>query len=305
MEWMTAIRESIRYMEDNIMTVSGPAEVASHVNMSEMYLQRGFQVVTGFTLGEYVRNRRLYLAAMDLIDTDDKIIDIALRYGYETPESFTKAFGRFHDSSPTQIRKHEKIAKAFLPMHVTMVVKGGEDVEVKIKKHDGFRLIGPTWNMMFEEHRMMIPVLLDEFENKYLSMLRDDELPSNINRYDKAIYDNRIGIFDAYTNIGVGEGCVRFMIAGEYAGGDVPEGMEVWTIPGSEWAEFSCIGPLHTTVDNIKKYIWYEWFPGNMDYEIGGDYFVTKYSRDKRTDSPDYHCMMWLPVRKKNPSVLQ
>ncbi len=99
MEWMTAIRESIRYMEENLMTVSGPAEIAAHVCMSEMYLQRGFQVITGLTLGEYVRNRRLYLSALDLISTDDKVIDISLKYGYETPESFTKAFGRFHDAT--------------------------------------------------------------------------------------------------------------------------------------------------------------------------------------------------------------
>ncbi len=286
-------------MEDNLITVSGPAEVASHVCMSEMYLQRGFQVVTGLTLGEYVRNRRLYLAAIDLIGTDEKVIDIAMKYGYETPESFTKAFGRFHDASPSQIRKMEKPPRTFLPMQVSMVITGGADVEVKIEKKEEFRLIGIPHDMTFEEHRAKITGLLDDFEEKHRDMLRGEQAPQNPGRYEKALYDNRIGEYDAFTDIGAAEGRCRFMIAGIYAGGDVPEGMEVWTVPECEWAMFRCEGPLHNAVENIKKFIWYEWFPGNAEYEPGSDYYVTKYCRDRDTSAIDYHCEMWIPVKRR------
>ena len=300
MEWMTAIRESIRYMEENLMTVSGPAEIAAHVCMSEMYLQRGFQVVTGLTLGEYIRNRRLYLSALDLISTDDKVIDISLKYGYETPESFTKAFGRFHDATPTQIRKRERAPKTFLPMRITMVVKGGSEVDVSVEKHDSIKLIGKVWDMPFEEHLEKIPGYLDDFEQKYKNILRGDKRPVDTGRYEKAVYDNRIGEYDAFTNIGAAEGWCRFMIAGVYAGGDIPNGMELWTIPGSYWAKFSCEGPLHAAISNIKKYIWYEWLPGNFEYELGGDYFITNYCRSMETTAIDYHCETWMPVKKRN-----
>ena len=194
MEWMSAIRESIRYMEDNILTVTGPAEVASHVNISEMYLQRGFQIVTGMTLGEYVRNRRLYLAAMDLVGTDDRIIDISLKYGYETPESFTKAFGRFHDATPTQIRRNERRPMTFLPMVVTMTVKGGSRAEVSIKKLESLKLIGMTWDMPFEQHLRKIPLYLDEFENKYENLLRETEMPPHLDRYERAVYETPLHV---------------------------------------------------------------------------------------------------------------
>ncbi len=300
MEWMTAIRESIRYMEENILTVSGPAETAAHVNMSEMYLQRGFQMVTGLTLGEYVRNRRLYLAAMDLVGTKDRIIDISLRYGYETPESFTKAFRRFHDASPTQIRKLEKGPSTFLPMRVTMEIKGGPEYEVRIEKHDAFRLIGMTWDMPFEEHLKKVPKIMDDFEKKNKEMLRGGAKPQNPDSFTNALYENRIGDYDAFTGKNAKEGWCRFMIAGMYTGGKLCEGMEIWDVPASEWAKFSCEGPLNTASRDIKKYIWYEWLPGNREYELSGDYYVTKQYRDKDTAAQDYQCELWMPVRKRS-----
>lgn len=297
MEWMSAIRESIRYMEDNIMTVSGPGEIASFVNMSETYLQQGFQVATGLTLGEYIRNRRLYLAAMDLIGTDDMITEIAYRYGYETPESFTKAFKRFHSANPTQIRKNERAPKTFLPLRVTMTVTGGEVPEVAVEKLDGFRLIGKVEDMPFEEHLVKIPRYLDDFEKKYTDILKGTRSPG-VGKYENAVYKNRIGEYDAFTVKGAEKGWVRFMIAGMYMGGDVPSETEVWDIPASVWAKFSCDGPLHNTATNIKKYIWYEWLPCNSEYELCGDYFITKYSRNLAASDMDYHSELWMPVKK-------
>ncbi len=302
MEWMSSIRESIRYMEDNILTVTGPAEVAAHVNISEMYLQRGFQVVTGMTIGEYVRNRRLYLAAMDLVGTNDRIIDISLKYGYETPESFTKAFGRFHDATPTQIRKNERRPVTFLPMAVSMTIKGGSRAEVEIVELETLKLIGMVWDMSFEQHLQKIPRYLDDFENKYEDMLREEKMPPDLDRYDQAVYENRIGEYDAFTCVGAKEGWCRYMIAGKYTGKDVPPGMEIWTVPGTEWAKFRCEGPLHNSVDNIKKFIWYEWLPCNDEYELSGDYYITRYSRVNRSTDMDYSCEMLMPVvrRKQN-----
>ena len=106
MEWLTIIKDAIEYMEQNLLTVTGPEEVAKHVHISTIYLQRGFQVLTGYTLGEYIRNRRLFEAGLKLTQTDEKVIDIALEYGYETPESFTKAFTRFHGTTPIEVRRN-------------------------------------------------------------------------------------------------------------------------------------------------------------------------------------------------------
>ena len=92
MEWLSAIRAAIDYMEKHLTDDISAQDVGEQVFLSPFFLQRGFSLMTGYGIGEYIRNRRLYLAALDLQRTDEKVIDIALRYGYETPESFTKAF---------------------------------------------------------------------------------------------------------------------------------------------------------------------------------------------------------------------
>lgn len=134
MEWVTAIKESIRYMEEEMLNIKSPEEVADHVSMSSMYLQRGFQVMIGMSLGEYIRNRRLYLAAMELAGSDRKVIDVAFKYGYETPESFTKAFTRFHNATPSEVRKNRKMIRPFLPLRVNVAISGGEKMDYSVEK---------------------------------------------------------------------------------------------------------------------------------------------------------------------------
>ena len=110
MEWYTAIRSAIDYMEKNLNTVTGTEEVADSVHMSAMYLQRGFQIVTGYGIGEYLRNRRLYQAALRLSDSDYKVIDAALDSGYETPESFSKSSRVFMDSRLPRQKTEDRIS---------------------------------------------------------------------------------------------------------------------------------------------------------------------------------------------------
>ena len=104
MEWLSALRAAIDYMEKHLTDDISAQDVGEQVFLSPFFLQRGFTLMTGCGIGEYLRNRRLYQAALDLQRTDEKVIDIALRYGYETPESFTKAFSRFHGATPSQVR---------------------------------------------------------------------------------------------------------------------------------------------------------------------------------------------------------
>ena len=94
MEWLRCIRKTIELIENHLTAEITMEEIAMQVYVSLFFLQKGFSVMTGFSIAEYTRNRRLYQAAIDLKNTDEKILDLALRYGYETPESFTRAFTR-------------------------------------------------------------------------------------------------------------------------------------------------------------------------------------------------------------------
>ena len=131
MEWLTCIRTAIDYMEDHLTENISAQDVARQVYLSPFFLQRGFSLMTGYGIGEYIRNRRLYQSALDLRDTGERIIDIALKYGYETPESFTKAFSRFHGVTPSQVRSGAAF-RVFLPLRVDVSVHGGNQMEYKI-----------------------------------------------------------------------------------------------------------------------------------------------------------------------------
>ena len=112
MEWLTAIRKSIEYIEGHIHDNISAQDVAEHVYLSPLHFQRGFLVMTGYSVSEYIRNRKLYLAALELKRSDRKVIDVAYDYGYDTPDSFTKAFTRFHGTTPMQVNiRAEKFRK--------------------------------------------------------------------------------------------------------------------------------------------------------------------------------------------------
>ena len=141
MEWLTSIRTAIDYMEEHLKDNISAQDVADQVYLSPFFLQRGFSLMTGYGIGEYIRNRRLYQAALDLKETDDKVIDIAFRYGYETPESFTKAFSRFHGVTPSQARD-SAIVRTFLPLTVKLQIQGGDQMNCKITTMFPFKVIG-------------------------------------------------------------------------------------------------------------------------------------------------------------------
>ena len=118
MEWMAIIGNSIQYIEDHITENITVDNIAKSVGVSSFYFQKGFAMLCGFTVSEYIRNRKLALAGNDLLVTDEKIIDIAVKYGYDSPDSFTRAFTRFHGVTPTSVRKDEVLLKSFAPLTI-------------------------------------------------------------------------------------------------------------------------------------------------------------------------------------------
>ena len=190
MEWLICIRKAIDYMEEHLEDNISAQDVADQVFVSSFFFQKGFSLMTGYGLGEYIRNRRLYQAAIDLQRTDERIIDIALHYCYETPESFTKAFSRFHGASPSQVREGAPI-KPFLPLKVEISIHGGNQMDYKIKKMTGFKVIGFARVFAGETSYVEIPKFWDEIRDKYAGNVWKGEAPENI--YEKAIVDNSIG----------------------------------------------------------------------------------------------------------------
>ena len=296
MEWTTCIRTAIEYMEEHLEDSISAQDVADRVNISQFFLQRGFSVMTGYGIGEYLRNRRLYQAALDLRDTDDRVIDIAVRYGYESQESFTKAFSRFHGATPSQVRAGAAV-NVFLPLRIDINIQGGNQMDYKIAPMFPFKVIGFEKVFENETAQAEIPKFWDEICEKYANNIYAGNEPAN--PYEKAIVDNCIGEYGVCID-DIGEDRFRYLVAGRYTGGEVPEGMTLYEFPRGDWAVFNCIGPNPQTLQSVNNRIFSEWLPGNPDYELSGNATVEWYDcvNGEMTD-PDYHSAIWIPVRKK------
>ena len=120
MDWVDAISKAIQYIEEHITEELTADRISENINISSFYFQKGFAMLCGFTIAEYIRNRRLALAGNDLATGEEKIIDIAMKYGYDSPDSFTRAFTRFHGVTPTVARKEQVMLKSFAPLKVKL-----------------------------------------------------------------------------------------------------------------------------------------------------------------------------------------
>lgn len=295
-EWITCLKEALRYIEDNLENELSIGTVSEHVFVSPFYLQKGFQIITGYTLGEYIRNRRLYEAAVKIARTDEKIIDIALRYGYETAESFSKAFSRFHGVTPAAVRKNPQLIRRFLPLNIRIEITGGNRMNYVISPMWGFKVIGFERVFSYETAYKEIPAFWDEICEKYCNnTIYAGKAPSCPE--EQAIIDNCIGEYGVCIDDMDG-GKFRYLIAGRYTGGEVPDGMTLFEFPQGEWAKFDCTGPMPEALQELNTKIFKEWLPGNPDFEMAGYYNIEWYSCDGEKSDADYKSAIWIPVKR-------
>ena len=142
MEWIAAMQQAITYMEEHLMEEINYEDVAKHVHTSNYEFHRAFSFLTGMTANTYIRNRRLSLAGREIVETDAKITDIALKYGYESPDSFAKAFQQFHGILPSQARNNGSMLKSYSRLVLKFSLEGGKLMNYRIEKKPEMILTG-------------------------------------------------------------------------------------------------------------------------------------------------------------------
>ncbi len=284
MNWSETISRAIDYIENNLTSDISIDDIAKQLYISSFYFQKGFSIVCGYSVGEYIRNRKLSLAAYELLHTDSKIIDIALKYGYDSPDSFTKAFTRFHGSTPTSVRRGGKI-KEFAPLRINITLKGGYTMEYKIEEKESFKVVGLKDSFKYENANQEIPKMWKKIFIKSVFSKIKPKYAVNI--------DNNMGSskFD-------------YIIGDDYNEAlKIPKNFEIVEIPKFTWAIFSCIGPANTKMQEVNELIFKEWLPSSNEYEIAAGYNIEMYSNPddykKGTDDEKYYCEIWIPIKKK------
>ena len=285
MEWMAVIGNSIQYIEEHITESLSVDDIAKAVSVSPFYFQKGFAMLCGYTVAEYIRNRRLALAAAELISTDVKVIDLALKYGYDSPDSFTKAFTRFHGVTPAAVRRDAVTVKTFAPLKIKFSLEGGYIVDYKIESKPAFTVLANAKTLGYEGAVQEVPKLWQE----HFASGKDAVV---------------CGTFGINIDKKMGRESFEYLIADPCAeDAVVPEGFVKRTVPAFTWAVFPCRGAMPAGIQSVSRRIYTEWLPQAKEYEFAAGYCVEFYDDPSKypagTADDNYYCELWIPVKKK------
>ena len=273
--WTEGFQESINYIERSLTDELDIRDIAEKAALSPFYYQRIFGALCGMTVGEYIRARRMTLAAQELACSDIKVIDAALKYGYDSPDSFAKAFQRFHGITPSQAREAGAELRSFAPLHIRITLEGGKMLDYSITEKAPFTIVGFKRRFNTETSYQEIP----KFWNEWMSDMKGLKGMFGV-CLDMDGKDFDYWIADLYT-----------------PWEDIPEGCETYSIPGSLWAQFKCKGPLPDSLQSVNTQIWSEWLPSLKGYELAGNYSIEIYMPPAE-DPADTLSYIWVPLRK-------
>lgn len=142
MEWIDRLNSAIRYMEEHLTDEIDYEQLGRIACCSSWHFQRMFSYMAGIPLSEYIRRRKMSLAAVDLLSSDARIIDIAEKYGYRSPTAFNRAFQSIHGTAPSSVRQEGISVRSFPPITFKITVKGVEEMNYRIETKEAFRIVG-------------------------------------------------------------------------------------------------------------------------------------------------------------------
>ena len=296
MEWISAIQKAIDYIEEHILEEINYLDVAREVYISSYEFHRAFSFLTGMTANTYIRSRRLSLAAREIIESDAKITDIALKYGYETPESFTKAFTRFHGVAPKFAREPSTRLVLFNPLAVKISLEGGKSMDYRIAEGKAQKFIAIVNSFSNEiindDNNHDIPDFWDECGEKGLiSGLLDLRADGKRDLYGLCSPTKEGEDFFKY-GIGV-------LVDSDTKEFDIEEmqgrGYSIWSVDPATYAVFDCIGDDGDCISETWARFYKEFLP-QMGYEAANE---TDYEIYPQNGREGLFCELWVPIKKK------
>lgn len=295
MDTLDRFNAALSYIESNLDGAIDGKEISKITLYSAYRFQKIFAAMSGISLSEYIRNRRLDRAAFDLRNTDETVMDIALKYGYDSPTAFNRAFQRLHGVAPSKVRTEKDLQlKAYPPMQIQLCIKGATVMKYRIVEQKAFSLVGyklPTMRMKNFEQFKEIPKFWNEhFSNGNFAKLMSINLSE---KHDNGRVDGVLGICVVPD---IDSEALNYYIATAYEK-EVPDGMETVTVPDCTYAVFECKGKIPFSVQDMTRRLYGEWLP-NSGYEWANAPDIERYF-DGDPTSEDYVCELWLPVRAK------
>ncbi|WP_379150990.1 GyrI-like domain-containing protein [Paenibacillus sp. sgz5001063] len=288
MNLLENMNDALSYIEDHLTDEINFKEVARRALCSEYHFKRMFSFLAGVSLSEYIRRRRLTLAAFELQKSQLRIIDVAINAGYSSPDAFTKAFQLFHGVTPSEARAGGSSLKSFPRMTFQLTIRGGSEMNYRMEEKKAFRIVGLKKRITIQFNGVN-PEIAEMWQSLNMQMITELKQLSNT---DPA------GIICASVNFSEG----RMEEKGEldhYIGVattlEGPEHYAQLEVPASTWAVFEAVGPFPDTLQNIWGRIYSEWFPSSNYELVEGPEILWNESKD--TASATYRSEIWIPVQ--------
>ena len=266
MDSLTRLNKAITYIEANLTEEIDVQEAARLAYCSEYHFKRMFSFLAGISLSEYIRRRRLTLAALELSDSSMRILDIAIRYGYRSADAFTRAFQQMHGITPSEARQNGQHLKAFPRMTFQLTIQGGCEMNYRLEQKEAFHIVGLM---------KRVPSVFPTVE------------PTGIIQASTNFSEGRMeekGELDHYIGVATTETSHHF---------------SQLDVPACTWAVFEAVGPFPQTLQETWGRIYAEWFPSSGYEQVAGPEIVRHTSTD--FSSPTFTSEIWIPLQKKKP----
>lgn len=280
MEWVERLNQAMDYIEANLTGEIDYAQLGRLACCSAYHFQRMFAYMAGVPLGEYIRRRRMSLAAVDLQGGDAKIVEVAQRYGYDSPTAFNRAFQSVHGVAPSAVRGEGVCVKSFPAITFSIAVKGREAMDYRIETKAAFRIIGVSAPLAkeLEQNFMVVPTLWGR-------AAQDGTLQALAAKMD-AQPTGLLGVSACG-----GEEPWRYFIA--VSSTQAADGLEEYTVPAATWAIFYGEG-TNQSIQELEKRVVTEWLP-TSGYEYGNAPDIEVYLNP---DPQNAKFEVWIPVKK-------
>ncbi len=295
MEWLERMNDALEYMERNLNEEIS-LETAARLACSSVYhFQRMFSYIVGVPLSEYIRRRRLTLAAFEL-QAGSKVLDVALRYGYDSPTAFNRAFQVMHGIAPSAARKLGATLKAYPRISFHIKIKGESEVEYRIEKKDAFRIVGVREPIKIDlSYKARDDMKMDDVKDAFVrtpTFWQEAGQSGKIAEILSLMNSAPMGLLGV-TACNENEDRSYYYIAAA-TDKPVPEGMYEAEVPACTWAIFPGSG-IPSSIQGLMERIYSEWLPAS-GYEWAEAPDIEVYLDDNPVNM---HYEVWLPVVRK------
>ncbi|MDX2140994.1 MAG: AraC family transcriptional regulator [Chloroflexota bacterium] len=291
MDTLRQFNLAMQYIEAHLEESIDFATVAQIAGCTEYHFRRVFSFLAHISLSEYVRRRRLSLAAAALRESNLRIIDLAVRYGYDSADAFTRAFQALHGVTPSEAREEDVPLKSFPPMTFQLTVRGGEGMDYRIVEKDAFSIVG-----LHKRIELIYKGINPEIADMWNSLTEEDiELLSILSDLQPQ------GIVNASVNFADdrAEGTTLDHYIGVATTQPHHDKWQVLPVAASLWVVFTVKGKFPEATQDVWSRIYGEWLV-TSGYEV--NYGPEILWVDHETwDMPEVHSEIWIPIKRKTP----